>query len=86
MQCINGDANVKARDHLLHGELPQRRHGGERLLNDIFYVGNGKWLNALQFLQVEKSTSIGSRLLKASEFPLCRLLSICFPLIIYFPT
>ena len=39
---------------LLHGELPQRRHGGEHLLIEIFYAGNSKWLNALQFLQAEK--------------------------------
>ena len=39
---------------LLHGELPQRRHGGEHLLYEIFYAGNGKWLNALQFLRAEE--------------------------------
>ena len=39
---------------LLHGELPQRRHGGEHLLIEIFYAGNSKWLNALQFLQAEE--------------------------------
>ena len=39
---------------LLHGELPQRWHGGEHLLSEIFYAGNRKWLNALQFLQAEE--------------------------------
>ena len=39
--------------NLLHGELSQRRHGGEYLLNEIFYADNGEWLNALQILQAE---------------------------------
>ena len=40
---------------LLHRELPQRWHGGEHLLSEIFYAGNSKWLNALQqFLQAEE--------------------------------
>ena len=39
---------------LLHGELPQRWHGGEHLLNGISYAGSSKWLNALQFLQEEE--------------------------------
>ena len=40
--------------HLLHGELPLKRRGGEHLLNEIFYAGNDKWLNAFQFLQAEE--------------------------------
>ena len=43
-----------AAETLLHGELPQRWHGGEHLLSEIFYAGNSKWLNALQFLQAEE--------------------------------
>ena len=32
--------------------------GGEHLLTEIFYEGNRKWLNALQFLQAEKRVRI----------------------------
>ena len=39
---------------LLHEELPQRWHGGKYLLNKVFYAGNGKRRNALQFLQAEE--------------------------------
>ena len=52
----------------------QRRHGGEHLLIEIFYVGNSKWLNALQFYKWKKSTNLGNRHLKASES------SLSFPL------
>ena len=40
--------------HTFCMELPQRRHGGEHLLIEIFYAGSSKWLNALHFLQAEK--------------------------------
>ena len=39
---------------LLRGEVPQKRYEGEHLLSEIFYAGNSKWLNALQFLQAEE--------------------------------
>ena len=39
---------------LLHGELHQRWHGGKHFLSEIFYAGNNKWLNTLQFLQAEE--------------------------------
>ena len=52
---------LNAFSFLLHGELPQRRHGGEHLLNEIFYAGNSKWLNVLQFYKRKKSKILGSR-------------------------
>ena len=40
--------------YLLHVKFSQRVPGGECLLREMFYAGNGKWLNALQFLQAEE--------------------------------
>ena len=72
---------------LLHGELPQRRHGGEHLLSKIFYASNSKWLNAPIYTSGRRVQALVTGTCKPlHESPLSPLLSICSPPIMYFPT